>query len=128
MAMKGLLPITEASPSGDLVSYPGYLLGGSYPSADMQPVYFIAPANWTTTNDIYANQNQYEKIRDIKFSLTFRCKWIKARQQDLSLISKNKTTHVGHFFNWIFLFQQITMWKMKEREKLYKYQDLASAL
>ena len=38
--------ITEASLSDCLVSYPGYLLGESYPSAEMQSVYSTSPANW----------------------------------------------------------------------------------
>ena len=39
--------ITEASLSDYLMSYLGHLLGESYPSAGMQPVYSTAPANWT---------------------------------------------------------------------------------
>ena len=35
-----------ASPSDGLMSYPGYSLVGSYSSAEMQSVYFTAPANW----------------------------------------------------------------------------------
>ena len=38
--------INEASSSDCLVSYPGHLLGESYPSAEMQSVYSTAPANW----------------------------------------------------------------------------------
>ena len=38
--------ITETSPSDDLVSYPGHSLGGSYPSAEVHPVYSTAPADW----------------------------------------------------------------------------------
>ena len=38
--------ITGASPSDCLVSYPGHLLGESYPSAEVQSVYFTAPAEW----------------------------------------------------------------------------------
>ena len=37
--------ITGASPSDCLMSYSGHLLGESYPSADVQSVYSIAPAN-----------------------------------------------------------------------------------
>ena len=37
--------VTEASPSDCLVSYPGHLLGKSYPFAGMQSVYSAAPAN-----------------------------------------------------------------------------------
>ena len=37
--------ITGASASDYLVSYPGYSLGESYPSADLQPVYSAAPAD-----------------------------------------------------------------------------------
>ena len=37
--------ITGASPDC-LVSYAGHLLGKSYPSAEMQSVYSIAPADW----------------------------------------------------------------------------------
>ena len=52
IAMKGYLAflkassITGASPSDCLISYPGYFLGGSYPSAVKQSVYSIGPANW----------------------------------------------------------------------------------
>ena len=42
--------ITEASPFGCLVSYPGHLLGQSYPSAEMQSLYSAAPADWATQN------------------------------------------------------------------------------
>ena len=38
--------ITGASPTDYLVSYPGYLLVESYPSAEMQLLYSIAPADW----------------------------------------------------------------------------------
>ena len=38
--------ITWASPSDSLVPYPGLSLGESYPSAEMQLVYFTAPADW----------------------------------------------------------------------------------
>ena len=39
--------IPGTSPSDCLVSYPGHsLVGGSYPSAEWQSVYFTAPANW----------------------------------------------------------------------------------
>ena len=34
-----ILSITGTSPSGCLVSYPGHLLGESYPSAEIQSVY-----------------------------------------------------------------------------------------
>ena len=40
--------ITGTSPSDCLVSYPGHSLGGSYPSAKEQSVYFTAPAYWVT--------------------------------------------------------------------------------
>ena len=38
--------ITGVSPLDCLVSYPGHSLGESYPSAEMQSVYSIAPADW----------------------------------------------------------------------------------
>ena len=39
--------ITGTSPSDRLVSYPGHLLvGGSYPSAERQPVYSTSLADW----------------------------------------------------------------------------------
>ena len=38
--------ITGASPSNCLVSYPGYSLAGSYPSAEMKSVYSAAAADW----------------------------------------------------------------------------------
>ena len=38
--------ITGASPSDCLVSNPGYSLGVSYPSAEMQSIYSTAPADW----------------------------------------------------------------------------------
>ena len=38
--------ITEASPSDCLVSYPGYSLGESYPSAKIQSVYSTASVDW----------------------------------------------------------------------------------
>ena len=37
--------IFGASPSDCLASYPGHSLERSYPSAEIQPMYFIAPAN-----------------------------------------------------------------------------------
>ena len=39
--------INGASPSDCLVSYPENSWGVSYPSAEMQWVYFTAPADWT---------------------------------------------------------------------------------
>ena len=38
--------ITGASPSYYLVSYPGHSLRVSYPSAEMQSVYSVAPDDW----------------------------------------------------------------------------------
>ena len=38
--------IAGTSPSDCLVSYPGYSLVGSYPSAEKQSVYSTAPADW----------------------------------------------------------------------------------
>ena len=38
--------ITEALPSDCLMSYPGYWFGESYPSAEIQSVYFLAPTDW----------------------------------------------------------------------------------
>ena len=38
--------ITEASPSNSLMSHPGHTLEESYPSAEMQSVYSIVPADW----------------------------------------------------------------------------------
>ena len=38
--------ICEASESDCLLSYPGHSLGESYPSAEMQSVYSVAPADW----------------------------------------------------------------------------------
>ena len=37
--------ITGISPSDCLVSYPGYLWGGSYPSAEVQSAYSTVPAD-----------------------------------------------------------------------------------
>ena len=41
-------PISKASPSDYLASYPGYPLGGFYLSSDMQSVYSAAPADWAS--------------------------------------------------------------------------------
>ena len=52
----GVLRITGASPSDDLISYPGHsLLGVSYPSAEMQSVYSPAPADWAEHVKISSN-------------------------------------------------------------------------
>ena len=49
--------IATTSPSDCLVSYPGHSLGeGSYPSAEKQSVYSIAPVDWAP--NIY-NSIQY---------------------------------------------------------------------
>ena len=44
---------TEISPSVGLVSYPGYLLWGSYLSTELQSVYSTAPADWTEERIAY---------------------------------------------------------------------------
>ena len=44
---------TAALPSNSLMSYPGYLLMESYPSAEMQSVYSTAPANWAECVFVY---------------------------------------------------------------------------
>ena len=36
-----------------LMSYPGHLLGESYFSAEVQSVYFTAPANWATRHSLF---------------------------------------------------------------------------
>ena len=38
--------ITETTPKNCLVSYPGHLLGRSYPSVEKQSVYSTVPADW----------------------------------------------------------------------------------
>ena len=55
MAMKGYFAFSQSSsingvsPSDCLMSYPGHSLGGrSYSSAEIESVYFTAPANWAT--------------------------------------------------------------------------------
>ena len=45
--------ITGASPLDCLVSYPGHLLGESYPSAEMQSVYSTVSANWVSKCWVY---------------------------------------------------------------------------
>ena len=40
--------LLKASPSDCLVSYPGHMFGESYASVEMQSVYSVAPADWTT--------------------------------------------------------------------------------
>ena len=53
---KGVLRIPQSSgiagisPSDCLVSYTGYSLAGSYPSAEVQSEYSTAPADWATVN------------------------------------------------------------------------------
>ena len=50
---KGVLRIPQsssnygASPLNCLMLYQGHSLGKSYPSAEMQSVYYIAPVDWT---------------------------------------------------------------------------------
>ena len=49
--------ITGTSTSDRLVSYPGHSLGVSYPSAEVQSVYFTAPADWASRpNNVEADQ------------------------------------------------------------------------
>ena len=43
---EGVLHIPGTSSLDCLVSYTGHSLEGSYPSAEMQLVYSVAPANW----------------------------------------------------------------------------------
>ena len=59
--------LTWASPSDCLMSYPGHSLGKFYPSADMQSVYSIAPADWARfcrrillDKILFPLQNQYK--------------------------------------------------------------------
>ena len=40
--------ITEATPSDCFVSYLGHSLGNSYSSAEMQPMYLAAKADWAS--------------------------------------------------------------------------------
>ena len=44
--MKEYSTFPKAPPSDGLVSYTGHLLGGSYPSAEMQLAYSRAPVDW----------------------------------------------------------------------------------
>ena len=44
----------EFLPSDSLASYPGHMLGESYPSAEIQPVYSTTPANWAA---LYLSMN-----------------------------------------------------------------------
>ena len=63
MAIKGYSifprgPQTGASPSDCLMSYPGHSMGESYPSAEMQSVYFTAPAKWAEENLWYRKEKE----------------------------------------------------------------------
>ena len=73
--------ITGASPSDPLVSYPGHSLLGSYPSAEIQLVYFTASDDWAisplcfilrssveeaSTSRVYS-WNQRKRILDMKW-------------------------------------------------------------
>ena len=67
-----ILPHQEFS-----VIYPGHsLVGRCYPSAEMQPVYYTAPANWTIEREeknakgICTNWNAYGLILDFP-----SCRW-----------------------------------------------------
>ena len=51
--------ITGTSPSDCLVSYPGHSSGGSYPSAEVQSVYFTDPADWATHTWIHRHQKKF---------------------------------------------------------------------
>ena len=55
--------IIGASPSGCLMSYPGYSLSwGSYLSTKMQSVYSTAPAYWTDAENIVQRFMRYKVI------------------------------------------------------------------
>ena len=45
--------ITGASTSDCLRSYPGHLLGKSYPSAEKQSVYSTAPVDWNEQGPVF---------------------------------------------------------------------------
>ena len=62
--------ITGASPSDCLVSSPGHLLGEvgeSYPSAEMQLVYFAALADWATGYPL-GKSYPYAKMKSVYFT------------------------------------------------------------
>ena len=70
--------ITGTSPSDCLVSYTGHLLGvGSYPSAEMQSVYFTAPADWATI----------ASWRIVAFSLVCRMQTTSSKIRTLVVVS-----------------------------------------
>ena len=53
---------TGASPSDSLVSYPGKLLGESYPSAEKQSVYSTDPADWALAFSLNLMDSCIKKI------------------------------------------------------------------
>ena len=61
--------ITGTSPSDCLVSYLGHSFGESYPSAEKQPMYSTAPADWANKNlgsrhnQVYRNKRKIKKRR-----------------------------------------------------------------
>ena len=56
--------ITGASSSDCLVSYPGHLLGESYPSAEMQLVYSATPADWAIKILMQPSYSDFSKAFD----------------------------------------------------------------
>ena len=66
--------IAETSTSDCLVLYPGHsLMGGSYPSAEVQLVYSTTPANWAKT---ILKQINLTLTVHIKYSFNFYTFWI----------------------------------------------------
>ena len=55
--------ITGASPSDCLVSYPGHSLEQSYPSAEMQSMYFAAPADLAISYFLNVKTVQFQTIQ-----------------------------------------------------------------
>ena len=51
---EGVLRIPQTSPSDCSVSYPGHMLGGSYPSTEMKLVYSTVPTDWSRVKFIHA--------------------------------------------------------------------------
>ena len=78
--------IIEASSSDCLWSYPGRLLGESYPSAEIQSVYYTVPVDWDRMLGKYWNQ-KYSRINNWFSADICDLKWKISKDKQLFRIS-----------------------------------------
>ena len=107
--------ITGVSPSNCLVSYPGHSLGDSYPSAEIQLVYSIAPSDWARGPGSNGNKgvlhtpqiSRIESHYKLQFSIILRAPFFEGKRRSYSFAVTQRKSSAGYSLKLLSLIQII---------------------